>query len=337
MYVSSFLYHKTYCEHIYIDLSGLLNVQLSPSGVCAINGLLYVIGGDDGSCNLSSVEFYNPATDKWSLIPTNMSNGRSYAGKSDNSTDNIPASYREVQFTCACSRFPHSVLRFLTPTGVAVIDKPLWPGASSSVGSASAAHLTETHADAWSPTGKMRSIAIWTERPQSSVVLVTKRATRGGFLSETFQLVRPWRWGTLLHWKRNNIHMTVGLQELCLGEMVSFKCQADNLWLYQLTYDSLRRWCWKDFGKNPTQSDWMEPSGDGLCQTWEPFFSFFLILRLATIPQTTFARRVFKKWGRLFGSCADRQLVQRAEAWCGRVVAECICSQPGPRERCEII
>lgn len=50
-------------------------------GVCAINGLLYVIGGDDGSCNLSSVEFYNPATDKWSLIPTNMSNGRSYAGK----------------------------------------------------------------------------------------------------------------------------------------------------------------------------------------------------------------------------------------------------------------
>lgn len=55
--------------------------QLSPPGVCAINGLLYVIGGDDGSCNLSSVEFYNPATDKWSLIPTNMSNGRSYAGK----------------------------------------------------------------------------------------------------------------------------------------------------------------------------------------------------------------------------------------------------------------
>lgn len=54
--------------------------SLLPPGVCAINGLLYVIGGDDGSCNLSSVEFYNPATDKWSLIPTNMSNGRSYAG-----------------------------------------------------------------------------------------------------------------------------------------------------------------------------------------------------------------------------------------------------------------
>ncbi|MCI4380144.1 hypothetical protein PGIGA_G00236430 [Pangasianodon gigas] len=59
-----------------------MNMCRRNAGVCAINGLLYVIGGDDGSCNLSSVEFYNPATDKWSLIPTNMSNGRSYAGVS---------------------------------------------------------------------------------------------------------------------------------------------------------------------------------------------------------------------------------------------------------------
>lgn len=71
----TFMSHKTSC--------------LSPQGVCAINGLLYVIGGDDGSCNLSSVEFYNPATDKWSLIPTNMSNGRSYAGESDRSAGHI--------------------------------------------------------------------------------------------------------------------------------------------------------------------------------------------------------------------------------------------------------
>ncbi|XP_047209835.1 kelch-like protein 3 isoform X1 [Girardinichthys multiradiatus] len=56
-----------------------MNMCRRNAGVCAINGLLYVIGGDDGSCNLSSVEFYNPVTDKWSLIPTNMSNGRSYA------------------------------------------------------------------------------------------------------------------------------------------------------------------------------------------------------------------------------------------------------------------
>ncbi|XP_029112971.1 kelch-like protein 3 isoform X2 [Scleropages formosus] len=59
-----------------------MNMCRRNAGVCAINGLLYVIGGDDGSCNLSSVEFYNPATDKWSLLPTNMSNGRSYAGVS---------------------------------------------------------------------------------------------------------------------------------------------------------------------------------------------------------------------------------------------------------------
>ncbi|KAI4818964.1 hypothetical protein KUCAC02_004251, partial [Chaenocephalus aceratus] len=57
-----------------------MNMCRRNAGVCAINGLLYVIGGDDGSCNLSSVEYYNPAIDKWSLIPTNMSNGRSYAG-----------------------------------------------------------------------------------------------------------------------------------------------------------------------------------------------------------------------------------------------------------------
>lgn len=46
-----------------------------------MNGLLYVVGGDDGSCNLASVEYYNPATDKWTLLPTNMSTGRSYAGR----------------------------------------------------------------------------------------------------------------------------------------------------------------------------------------------------------------------------------------------------------------
>ena len=46
-----------------------------------MNGLLYVVGGDDGSCNLASVEYYNPVTDKWTLLPSNMSTGRSYAGQ----------------------------------------------------------------------------------------------------------------------------------------------------------------------------------------------------------------------------------------------------------------
>ncbi|MBN3295443.1 KLHL2 protein, partial [Amia calva] len=48
--------------------------------VCAVSNVLYVVGGDDGSCNLASVEYYNPSTDKWTLLPSCMSTGRSYAG-----------------------------------------------------------------------------------------------------------------------------------------------------------------------------------------------------------------------------------------------------------------
>ncbi|KAK7878307.1 hypothetical protein WMY93_031126 [Mugilogobius chulae] len=57
-----------------------MGTRRSGAGVCAVNNLLYVVGGDDGSCNLASVEFYNPGTDKWTLLPTCMSTGRSYAG-----------------------------------------------------------------------------------------------------------------------------------------------------------------------------------------------------------------------------------------------------------------
>ncbi|XP_045140970.1 kelch-like protein 3 [Echinops telfairi] len=56
-----------------------MNMCRRNAGVCAVNGLLYVVGGDDGSCNLASVEYYSPVTDKWTLLPTNMSTGRSYA------------------------------------------------------------------------------------------------------------------------------------------------------------------------------------------------------------------------------------------------------------------
>lgn len=51
-----------------------------PSGVVALNDLLYVVGGDDGASNLASVEVYNPKTDTWSLLPSCMGIGRSYAG-----------------------------------------------------------------------------------------------------------------------------------------------------------------------------------------------------------------------------------------------------------------
>ncbi|XP_048459834.1 kelch-like protein 3 isoform X9 [Rhincodon typus] len=58
-----------------------MNMCRRNAGVCVVNGFLYVIGGDDGSSNLASVEFYNSITDKWTLLPSNMSTGRSYAGK----------------------------------------------------------------------------------------------------------------------------------------------------------------------------------------------------------------------------------------------------------------
>uniref|UniRef100_A0A8C4I7W6 Kelch-like family member 2 n=1 Tax=Dicentrarchus labrax TaxID=13489 RepID=A0A8C4I7W6_DICLA len=57
-----------------------MGTRRSGAGVCTVNNLLYVVGGDDGSCNLASVEFYNPNSDKWTLLPTCMSTGRSYAG-----------------------------------------------------------------------------------------------------------------------------------------------------------------------------------------------------------------------------------------------------------------
>lgn len=49
-------------------------------GVVAYSGLLYVVGGDDGSSNLASIEFYNPKTDAWTTLPSSMTMGRSYAG-----------------------------------------------------------------------------------------------------------------------------------------------------------------------------------------------------------------------------------------------------------------
>lgn len=49
-------------------------------GVVALNGLLYVVGGDDGAANLSSVEVYNPKTDTWAMLPSSMGIGRSYSG-----------------------------------------------------------------------------------------------------------------------------------------------------------------------------------------------------------------------------------------------------------------
>lgn len=50
------------------------------AGVVAHKGMLFVVGGDDGSSNLASVEVYTPETNTWRLLPASMSIGRSYAG-----------------------------------------------------------------------------------------------------------------------------------------------------------------------------------------------------------------------------------------------------------------
>lgn len=58
-----------------IEFKYIVNV-----GVVALEGLLYVVGGDDGASNLASIEIYNPNTNTWSMLTTSMNIGRSYAG-----------------------------------------------------------------------------------------------------------------------------------------------------------------------------------------------------------------------------------------------------------------
>lgn len=57
----------------------ILSVSSFP-GVLSNGGLLYVVGGDDGSSNLGSVECYDPKSNVWNMLPSSMMTGRSYAG-----------------------------------------------------------------------------------------------------------------------------------------------------------------------------------------------------------------------------------------------------------------
>ena len=56
------------------------NVFFSHTGVVSNSGMIYVIGGDDGSTNLDSVECYDPKSNTWTLLHLSMTTGRSYAG-----------------------------------------------------------------------------------------------------------------------------------------------------------------------------------------------------------------------------------------------------------------
>ncbi|CAI6370262.1 unnamed protein product [Macrosiphum euphorbiae] len=49
-------------------------------GVAVLDGLLYVIGGDDGTSTFDSVESYNPKTKTWTMVTTSLNNARTAAG-----------------------------------------------------------------------------------------------------------------------------------------------------------------------------------------------------------------------------------------------------------------
>lgn len=63
----------------YLCPSSKTHVRDSP-GVIAVDGLLYVVGGDDGTANLTSVEVYDPPSNAWTMMAAQISIGRSYAG-----------------------------------------------------------------------------------------------------------------------------------------------------------------------------------------------------------------------------------------------------------------
>ncbi|KYM98569.1 Ring canal kelch like protein [Cyphomyrmex costatus] len=73
-----------------------LDIKLYRTGVVALNGLLYVVGGDDGSSSLASVEMYSPRTDTWTTLPTCMGVGRSYAEQNMDPDVEISDSSREA-------------------------------------------------------------------------------------------------------------------------------------------------------------------------------------------------------------------------------------------------
>jgi len=53
------------------QIADMLNRRRN-AGVAAVNGMIYVVGGDDGTTNLNTVEFYNPQTDTWQWLESTM-------------------------------------------------------------------------------------------------------------------------------------------------------------------------------------------------------------------------------------------------------------------------
>ena len=45
-----------------------------------VHNLLYIVGGDDGIMNLSSIEVFDPFYETWKYAKGRLTQGRSYAG-----------------------------------------------------------------------------------------------------------------------------------------------------------------------------------------------------------------------------------------------------------------
>jgi kelch-like protein 2/3 len=63
-------------SNISVEVKRLDKIQ----GFIIHNGLFYVIGGDDGHSNLSSVEIFSPQRNVWSLLSSFLNEAKSYTG-----------------------------------------------------------------------------------------------------------------------------------------------------------------------------------------------------------------------------------------------------------------
>lgn len=50
------------------------------AAACVVHNILYVMGGDDGVMNLSSIEFLDTICKMWKSADGRLTQGRSYAG-----------------------------------------------------------------------------------------------------------------------------------------------------------------------------------------------------------------------------------------------------------------
>lgn len=69
-----------------------MSTQRRNAAACVVHNLLYVMGGDDGIMNLSTIEVFDPMYEAWKCAEGRLSHGRSYAGMAiiDKPADLLP-------------------------------------------------------------------------------------------------------------------------------------------------------------------------------------------------------------------------------------------------------